>query len=156
MGRKTTQARHDAAVLPRIRDLEAAGLSLREMADQLQADGFPSPRRGSQWSHVAVIRILERADKAPNQSAATTLNVTGPVHVTGPLTIFTSGPVTITTGEASATAEEQPKDSTIILAGPGNPFALSHPPTREMAYEMNLSPDGVLVLPNPFFLRRRL
>ena len=51
------------------------GLSLREIADQLQADGFPSPRRGSQWSHTAVIRILARADKAPNQSAATTLLV---------------------------------------------------------------------------------
>ena len=75
MGHTTTQARHDAAVLPGIRDLEAAGLSLREIADQLQADGFPSPRRGSQWSHIAVIRILERADKTPKQSAATTLLV---------------------------------------------------------------------------------
>ena len=62
---KPAQARHDAATLPRIRDLEADGLSLRQIADQLQQDGIPSPGGVGKWSHIAVKRILERAEQTP-------------------------------------------------------------------------------------------
>ena len=61
MSTKLDQAAHDAAVLPRIRDLVADHQSLRQIADQLEADGFPSPSGQSQWSYVAVKRILDRA-----------------------------------------------------------------------------------------------
>ena len=60
----TKQARHDAAVLPRIHALKAEGRSLREIADLLQQDGVPPPRRGGQWNHSAVGRILDRAERA--------------------------------------------------------------------------------------------
>ena len=60
----TKQARHDAAVLPRIQALKAEGWSLREIAEQLQQDGVPPPRRGGQWNHSAVGRILDRAERA--------------------------------------------------------------------------------------------
>ena len=155
MGRKTTQARHDAAVLPRIRALEAADLSLREVADQLQADGFPFPRRGARWSHVAVMRILERADKTPSQAAATTLNVTGPVHVTGQVTIITDAPVNIKTADAPALTFSS-KDSTILLPGPDTLSLLSRATGRGMVYELALPLAGTLVFPDPLFLRRRV
>ena len=56
------QAQHDAAVLPRIQELQAEGRSLREIADRLQQEGVPPPRRGGRWTHTAVTRILNRTD----------------------------------------------------------------------------------------------
>ena len=162
MSSKPARARHDAAALPRIRDLAATGLSLREIADQLDADGLPPPRRGSRWSPTAVKRILDRATQAPPNSPQATVRVDGPVNMTGPLTIFasgpvnTAGPVNITTREAAATDEEQPKDSSIILARPALPFPLSRPPVRGVVYELTLPPADPLFLPNPLFLRRRV
>ena len=162
MSSKPARARHDAAALPRIRDLAAAGLSLREIAEQLDADGLPPPRRGSRWSPTAVKRILDRADQAPPHSPPASVRVDGAVNMTGPLTIFTSGPVTttgpvnITMYGAAATDEEQPKDSSIILARPSLPFPLSRPRGRGTVYEPALSPTDPLVLSNLLFLRRRV
>ena len=59
------QAQHDRTALPRIRELKAAGRSLREIADQLQHEGVPPPRRGGTWNHKAVDRILARAGRTP-------------------------------------------------------------------------------------------
>ena len=137
MSSKIDQARHDAAVLPRIRDLESAGLSLRQIADQLQADGFPTPRQGSRWSYMAVRRILDRAGKSPGQAGevaakippSVTITVTGPVTTNAPMA-QTGGEVTIevsgtvnTNGAPSPTpkpetepAEPPSKDSIIELA----------------------------------------
>lgn len=53
-----------AAALPRIQTLHAAGLSLRQIAAQLQREGIPTPA-GGQWSHKAVARILDRAKTPP-------------------------------------------------------------------------------------------
>ena len=147
MSSKAAQARHDAAVLPRIRDLEAAGLSLREIADQLQADGLPPPRRGGRWSATAVKRILGRAQPLQPDPAQATVSVNGAVNMTGPLTIFTAGPVTttgpVTITTAEPTPEPTPKDSAIIeLVGPVTPHLPSH-----------LS--SVAFPPVPFFFRRR-
>ena len=159
MSSKAAQSRHDAAVLPRIRDLSASGLSLREIADQLQADCFPPPGRGAQWSHVAVKRILERVGEASTSSpGSTTLSVSGPVNVTGQVTITTAGPVN-TRGPVNVTTADKPaatlpKGSTIILPATPPPFAFS--PPHAVAYALPLSPDAALMLPNPLFLRRRV
>lgn len=64
------QAEHDRAVLPRIRELKAEGRSLREIADHLQDEGVPPPRRGGQWNHKAVDRILARADQTQPEEAS--------------------------------------------------------------------------------------
>lgn len=68
MNRK--QAQHDAAVLPRIQELKAQGRSLREIADLLQQEGVPPPRRGGRWSHPAVGRILSRAERPRPEEAS--------------------------------------------------------------------------------------
>ena len=57
------QAEHDRTVLPRIHALLAQGRSRREIAEQLQHDGVPTARRGGKWTHIAVGRILARADR---------------------------------------------------------------------------------------------
>ena len=93
MSSKTVQAAHDAAVLPRIRELETDGLSLRQIAEQLQAEGFPTPRAGKQWNHIAVKRILERA-AARTPTPEDTVTLEGPVTVTAN-GVTLSGPVTI-------------------------------------------------------------
>ena len=160
MSSKPAQARHDAAALPRIRDLAGAGLSLREIAEQLDADGFPPPRRGSRWSPTSVKRILDRAAQAPSNSPQATVRVDGSVNMTGPLTIFasgpvnTTGPVNITTLKGAGIDEEQPKDSSIILARSSLPFFLSGPPGRPVP-EPVPSPAYSLVFPHFPFLRRR-
>lgn len=68
MNRK--QAEHDRTVLPRIRELMAEGRSRREIAQQLQQDGIPTARRGGQWTHIAVGRILDRAERTPPEKAS--------------------------------------------------------------------------------------
>ena len=93
MSSKPVQTAHDAAVFPRIRELEAEGLSLRQIAEQLQAEGFTTPRPGKQWNHIAVKRILERAAaRAPTPEDTVTLK--GPITVTAN-GVTLSGPVTI-------------------------------------------------------------
>ena len=67
MNRK--QAEHDRTVLPRIQELKAEGRSLRGIAEQLQRDGVPTARRGGQWTHIAVGRILDRAERTPPEEA---------------------------------------------------------------------------------------
>lgn len=68
MNRK--QAEHDRTVLPRIQELKAEGRSLRGIAEQLQRDGVPTARRGGQWTHIAVGRILDRAERTPPDEAS--------------------------------------------------------------------------------------
>ena len=68
-GMNKKQAQHDAAVLPRIHELQAEGRSLRDIAAHLQQEGVPPPRRGGRWNHSAVGRILARADHSqPEES----------------------------------------------------------------------------------------
>ena len=67
MNRK--QAEHDRTVLPRIQALLAQGRSRREIAEQLQQDGVPTARRGGKWTHIAVGRILARADRPQPEEA---------------------------------------------------------------------------------------
>ena len=68
MNRK--QAEHDRTVLPRIQALLAQGRSRREIAAQLQHDGVPTARRGGTWTHIAVGRILARADRTQPEEAS--------------------------------------------------------------------------------------
>ena len=64
------QAEHDRTVLPRIQALMAQGRSRREIAELLQHDGVPTARRGGKWTHIAVGRILARADRPQPQEAS--------------------------------------------------------------------------------------
>ena len=64
------QAEHDRTVLPRIQALLAQGRSRREIAAQLQHDGVPTARRGGKWTHIAVGRILDRADRPQPEEAS--------------------------------------------------------------------------------------
>ena len=68
MNRK--QAEHDRTVLPRIRELMAEGRSLRRIAQQLEDEGFPTARPGGRWTHIAVGRILGRAERTPPEEAS--------------------------------------------------------------------------------------
>ena len=142
------QARHDEAVLPRIRDLEAGGLSLRQIAEQLQADGFPTPGRRGQWSYMAVQRILERAAKPPpggGQAASkipppVTITVNGPVHTNVPVAHQTGGHLTIqVSGEASAPetkpAESRVGDSLVQVVDPAT-ISMLPPAPGETVYEL--------------------
>jgi DNA invertase Pin-like site-specific DNA recombinase len=56
------QAAHEAYgdLLPTVRTMRADGLSLRGMADRLNAEGHTT-RRGKPWNPVQVARVLERA-----------------------------------------------------------------------------------------------
>jgi DNA invertase Pin-like site-specific DNA recombinase len=49
----------EAAVAARIAELRSGGMSLREIAAQLNTDGLPS-KRGGAWSPVTVSRVLAR------------------------------------------------------------------------------------------------
>ena len=170
MSSKPAQARHDAAALPRIRSLHAARLSLREIAEQLDADGLPSPRRGKQWTATAVKRILDRAEENPPSPTQDTIHVGGAVNMTGPLTIFASGPVSaagpvnITTHEAAAQADSTAIPTPIIIASSPHPLRPSPPHRPPLAGPapypqfdpLGLSPDAALMFSDPFFLRRRV
>jgi site-specific DNA recombinase len=50
----------ELAVVERIRAERAAGRSMRAIAADLTADGIPTKRGHSSWSHSTVQRILER------------------------------------------------------------------------------------------------
>ena len=102
MSTKLDQTQHDAAVLPRIRDLAAASVSLRQIASQLETDGFPTPGGQRHWSYVAVKRILDRAETLAERSLESTPGSHHPpltVTVTGPVT--THGPMAISGGEVT-------------------------------------------------------
>jgi DNA invertase Pin-like site-specific DNA recombinase len=59
--RQKSAARYQADVLPVIQHKQKQGaMTLRQIADSLNADGMPAPR-GGQWSAVQVQRILKAA-----------------------------------------------------------------------------------------------
>lgn len=150
-----------ASVVSRVKELWGMGWSLRRIAAQLQADGIPSPREGSRWTHTAVKRILDRGAPLSSTEPAPPPEPTGaPVGVMGSVTVQTSGMVTITaTGDVAtegpvtvnpnpaAQASPQPaaplRASRIILPGHATDFPLSAPPAL------------ALLLPATFFLRGR-
>ena len=151
MGNKMDQTRHDAAVLPRIRDLEARGLSLRQIAEQLQADGFPTPSGRGQWSYMAVQRILDRAAKPSPGGAATgakipapvTITVNGRVHTNVPVAHQAGGQVTIQVAAAETEPETKPaesptRDSLVQVVDPATLYALP-PAPGETVYELRQS-----------------
>lgn len=156
---KPAQARHDAATLPRIRDLEADGLSLRQIADQLQQDGIPSPGGVGKWSHIAVKRILERAEQttAPPPSAPI-VNVNGAGNMTGTVTITVSGvrtvrvaPVSINTHAAETPAPQ--KESLIKRPEPYTLLDDLRAP-REGGYNLVEALNAAAGRPLAFSLRR--
>ena len=49
----------EQAVISRIRELRAAGVSLRQMADALNTEGLPS-KRGGQWHPETLRRVVAR------------------------------------------------------------------------------------------------
>ena len=123
---KPAQARHDAATLPRIRDLEADGLSLRQIADQLQQDGIPSPGGVGKWSHIAVKRILERAAQEHPHSAGPIVNVNGGGNMTGTVTITVSGVKTVRVAPVNITtpaSQSQPPPKASLIEHP-EPYTL--------------------------------
>ena len=144
MSKKMAQARHDAAVLPRIRDLEAQGLSLRQVAEQLQEDGFPTPAGRGQWSYMAVQRILTRAAKPPpggghfraERPAPVTITVNGPVHANVPVAHQAGGQVTIQVSPPETKPTESPtRDSLVQVVDPATLSTLP-PPPGETVYEL--------------------
>ena len=147
MSSKLDQAAHDAAVLPRIRDLSADHQSLRQIADQLEADGFPSPSGQTQWSYVAVKRILDRAGAAApesNPAAAPpplTITVTGPVTTHGPMAVG-GGEVTIKVCAPLAPVSESPRAD----AEPQIAVAGDDPPVKSPLIEL-ASLGGLFSLP---------
>ena len=175
MSTKLDQAAHDAAVLPRIRNLAAANQSLRQIADQLEADGFPSPSGQPQWSYVAVKRILDRAGPPSSESNPTapapplTITVTGPVTAHGPMavgggevTIKVCGPATPASPppQTDVTAHDPPAKSSLIeLAQLGGIFTL---PGHHPLYEYLLpaiaarhpTPPADIALHAALYLRR--
>ena len=59
---KNSKAAQDAYIdlVPRMKQLQDSGSSLRAIADALNADGHTT-RRGAQWNQVQVKRVLDRA-----------------------------------------------------------------------------------------------
>ena len=177
MSSNPAQARHDAAALPRIRDLEQQGLSLRDIAIQLDLDGLPSPRRGKQWNATAVKRILDRSEDIPApalRAPATgrpdeSVHIGGAVNMTGPLTIFSTdpvnitGPVNINPAAPAETIHPPHPAPPIILATPAHLAgltALSHVPltyTSPVSFldTLPLTPSEAELLANPHFLKGR-
>ena len=141
MSTKLDQTQHDSAVLPRIRDLEAGRLSLRQIADQLQADGFPSPGGQRQWSYVAVKRILDRAGTASPDTPDTPTHPSQKVPplvitVTGPVT--THGPMAVGGGEVTikVCAPPSPPNAPHPDPEPGTDTAGNDPPTSSPIIEL--------------------
>ena len=144
MSKKMDQARHDAAVLPRIRDLEARDLSLRQIAEQLQEDGFPTPGGRGQWSYMAVQRILARAGRlpgvasppAPESPPPVTITVNGSIHTNVPVTHQAGGQVTIQVSPpATKPTESRVGDSLVQVVDPAT-FSALPPAPGETVYEL--------------------
>jgi DNA invertase Pin-like site-specific DNA recombinase len=51
-------------LIPTVQAMKAEGLSLRAIAERLNAEGHTT-RRGKPWNQVQVARVLERAEAAP-------------------------------------------------------------------------------------------
>ena len=58
-----------APTLQRIRELQAQGVSLRDIADLLAAEGVPLPGRREKWTHTAVRSCLNQPPSAPASPA---------------------------------------------------------------------------------------
>ena len=57
--RRAKAAQRHADVLPVIREIQAAGIvSMRRIAQALNARGIKPLRKGGTWSHVAVSRVI--------------------------------------------------------------------------------------------------
>ena len=154
---KPAQARHDAASLPRIRDLKADGLSLRQIATHLQQDGIPSPGGGRKWSHIAVKRILERAEQDPPTPAAPIVHINGAGNMTGTVTITVSGVKTVSVAPVNiCTADSQspplPKESPLT---PPEPYTLLADlrAARERGYNLTQVLNAALHPPPAFSFR---
>ena len=64
LGVMAIKAKADATadlVVPTIRELQAGGYSLRQIAAELTRGGIDTPRKGGVWQAVQVKRVLERA-----------------------------------------------------------------------------------------------
>jgi len=59
--RRHKAARHAADLVPTIRELQAGGASLRQVAAELTRRHIPAPRPGGAWSATQVTRVLECA-----------------------------------------------------------------------------------------------
>jgi len=55
--------RRAADLVPTIRELQATGASLRQVATELSRRNIPTPRQGGAWSATQVVRIVQRAQK---------------------------------------------------------------------------------------------
>ena len=63
--RRRRQADHDQAVWPRISELRGQGLSWRQVARALEADGVQTARGGRRWQPVQLQRIARRSQATP-------------------------------------------------------------------------------------------
>ena len=55
------EVEHEQAVLARMRALQKSGRSIRQIAEELNADAVPAKREGSRWHPTTVSRALVRA-----------------------------------------------------------------------------------------------
>lgn len=60
---RLVEVEEEAEVVARIRELRAAGASLRDIAAALNADGIKT-KRGAQWAAVTIKRVLDRTAAA--------------------------------------------------------------------------------------------
>ncbi len=63
--RRRRQADHDQAVWPRISELRNQGLSWRQIARALEADGVQTARGSGRWQPVQLQRIAGRRQATP-------------------------------------------------------------------------------------------
>ena len=59
-----------APTLQRIRELQAQGVSLRDIAELFAAEGVPPPGRREKWTHTAVLSCLNQPASAPSAPAS--------------------------------------------------------------------------------------
>lgn len=68
--RRRRQADHDQAVWPRISELRDQGLSWRQVARALEADGIQTAHGSGRWQPVQLQRIARRRQAAPTPQRA--------------------------------------------------------------------------------------
>lgn len=66
--RRRRQADHDQAVWPRISELRDEGLSWRQVARALEADGVQTARGSGRWQPVQLQRIARRRQATPQRT----------------------------------------------------------------------------------------
>jgi len=66
--RRRRQADHDQAVWPRISELRDQGLSWRQVARALEADGVQTARGSGRWQPVQLQRIAQRRQATTRKS----------------------------------------------------------------------------------------